>query len=235
MEVIEVDFQVWQALTARRASKEVTENDVLRDLLGLNSAEKAEDGGPGWTWKGVNLPNGTELRAEYKGREYAAKIIRNEWIQGGEAMSSPSQAAYQITKGGVNGWTFWQAKTPGSNEWLMLSKIRSDEVWGQAMKKLIRYAERISQDYGSAHDKAMEEAVKSGEGSRPEMNHHFWSLRNWEAFIEVLTAGLVRDNSVAAENIRSILAEMENVLKDLLDRGLLESYRDRRWDPLFEY
>jgi hypothetical protein len=35
MRTIEVDFDVFKALTMRRSSEEVSENDVLRELLGL--------------------------------------------------------------------------------------------------------------------------------------------------------------------------------------------------------
>ena len=41
MRTIEVDFDVFKALTARRANEAVTENDVLRSLLGLNAKQAA--------------------------------------------------------------------------------------------------------------------------------------------------------------------------------------------------
>jgi hypothetical protein len=37
MAMIEVDFEVFKALTARREQESVTPNDVLRGLLGLGS------------------------------------------------------------------------------------------------------------------------------------------------------------------------------------------------------
>lgn len=40
MQTIQIDFDVYKALTLRRASEDVTCNDVLRELLGLNVAKK---------------------------------------------------------------------------------------------------------------------------------------------------------------------------------------------------
>lgn len=121
---LDVDFDVWKALTLRRDSEEMTYNDVLRDLLGLASVEDSLGAGTGWTWKGVNLPNGTELRAEYKGKEYTAKIIQDSWMQNGDVKNSPSHAAWSITQAGVNGWTFWQVRRPDSDQWISLNSLR---------------------------------------------------------------------------------------------------------------
>jgi len=124
MPTLDVDFDVWKALTVRRSSEEVTYNDVLRDLLDLEQVDSDPERSAGWTWKGVTLPNGTELRAVYKGREYTAKIANDAWIQGGESKSSPSQAAWSITGSGINGWTFWEVMKPGSDQWVELGSLR---------------------------------------------------------------------------------------------------------------
>ena len=41
MATIEVDFDVFKALTMKRSSEEITENDVLRGLLGLPALRKS--------------------------------------------------------------------------------------------------------------------------------------------------------------------------------------------------
>src|SRR6266576_3665144 len=43
MRTIEVDFDVYKALTSRRPTEEVTENEVLRDLLGLSPKRQRAD------------------------------------------------------------------------------------------------------------------------------------------------------------------------------------------------
>lgn len=244
METIEVDFEVWKMITARRTSKEVTENDVLRDLLGLEAAALSTDDGPGWTWKGVNLPNGTELRAEFKGREYTAKITRNEWFQDGKVMSSPSQAAAYITDGGVNGWTFWQAKTPDRENWVTLDVIRElalhqehkkearYQYWQGVMRQINRKGETLMEYCDHAHiNEAMKAAVKAGEGKRKNLDHAFWSIRDWHAFSETLKERLAGKSDPNSEAVKRILADMKI---DQMIQEMSEHELTRRWDTLFE-
>ena len=122
---LDVDFDVFKALTNRRATEAVTYNDVLRELLSLGKNSAAPPTVlPGWTWKGVTLPNGTELRSEHRGKAYTATIVDGAWIQDGQEFGSPSAAAYAITQSGINGWLFWSVKRPSDPTWLQLGKLR---------------------------------------------------------------------------------------------------------------
>jgi len=133
MRTIEVDFDVFKALTMRRPSESVTENDVLRELLGLSS------GGPrqmvktvlippldpdGWISKGVRFPPGTELRAHYKGVTHLARVESGALVLNGKRYDTPSAAAMSITGSPVNGWTFWECRVPGSAAWQMIKTRR---------------------------------------------------------------------------------------------------------------
>ena len=123
---VEIDFEVYKALTNRRATESTTYNDVLRELLKLPpSKAESQMTIEGWTWKGVTLPNGTELRAEYKGKMYSAKIDGGKWVQDGTQYSSPSAAAFAITESGINGWWFWSVKRPNDAAWVQLGKHRT--------------------------------------------------------------------------------------------------------------
>ena len=131
MRTIEVDFDVYKALTMRRPSEEVTENDVLRELLGLSprSAAAAETrstvAAPGvWVIKGVQFPAGTEFRASYKGQTYLGRVENGALSLNGEHFDTPSAAAMSITKNPVNGWTFWQCRLPGRSSWQLLKTLR---------------------------------------------------------------------------------------------------------------
>lgn len=130
MRTIEIDFEVFKALTARRASEHVTENDVLRDLLGLSrktSAAATPAGGPAhddWTTKGVHFPAGTEFRATYKSQTYLARVASGALVLNGERFDSPSAAAMKITGNPVNGWTFWECRMPGQAKWQILKAFR---------------------------------------------------------------------------------------------------------------
>ena len=130
MPFIEIDFDVYKALTARRPSEDVTENDVLRQLLHLpregKSATPANSPAPSdWVTKGVRLPAGTELRAMYKGQNYLARVAEGALVLNGKRFDSPSAAAMSITKHPVNGWTFWQCRLPGQGRWTVLRELRT--------------------------------------------------------------------------------------------------------------
>jgi len=128
---IYVDFDVFKAITARRPSEDVTENDVLRQLFGLPSGAKAAASDsrhrPGdWVTKGVRFPQGTQVRAKYKGQLYLAEVKDGALMLDGKRHHSPSSAAMAITRTPTNGWTFWEAKLPGTGDWRSMKAIRDD-------------------------------------------------------------------------------------------------------------
>jgi hypothetical protein len=129
MRTIEVDFDVYKALTLRRPSESVSENDVLRELLGLPRRKTAASGddGPapgGWETKGVRFAAGTEFRASYKGRIYLARVAGGALVLNGVKYDSPSAAAMSITTKPVNGWTFWECRLPGQAGWRIIKGMR---------------------------------------------------------------------------------------------------------------
>jgi len=131
MRTIEVDFDVFKALTLRRASEEVSENDVLRQLLGLPTHNKGANTPPStpapgdWITKGVRFPVGTEFRATYKGQTHLGRVEGGALVLTGKRFDSPSAAAMSITGNKpVNGWTFWEARLPGQAGWKMIKSLR---------------------------------------------------------------------------------------------------------------
>lgn len=130
MRTIEVDFDVFKAITMRRASEEVTENDVLRQLLGLPAKRSAATASSppaagDWVAKGVRFPAGTEFRATYKGQTHLARVEGGALVMGGKRFDSPSAAAMAITGNKpVNGWRFWEARLPGQAGWTPIAGLR---------------------------------------------------------------------------------------------------------------
>jgi len=129
---IEIDFEVYKELTLRRESPEMTENDVLREEFGLperstKSQEGGDSSGKPWVWKGVKFPHGTKFRAEYKGQTYHARAEDGAMVYDGKRFKSPSPAAGAVTGNNVNGWTFWECKLPGSNEWKQMNEVRGEQ------------------------------------------------------------------------------------------------------------
>lgn len=131
---IEIDFEVYKELTARRKHEGHSYNSVVRDLLGLPMTltdqigssfapigALAGRGGKKFTMRNGSLPEGTKLRARYKGSEYHAQIRNGRWIddQGAEH-TSPSAAATAICGTNVNGLRFWHAKRPQDGDWQRL-------------------------------------------------------------------------------------------------------------------
>ncbi len=128
MHTIEIDFDVFKEITLRRTTENVTPNDVLRNLLGLEkknsgdapSVTDAKD----WVTKGLTFPHATEFRAKYKGQKYYAKVENGALDYNGEKFFSPSSAAIAITGNSVNGWIFWECKLPGRENWQLIKNLR---------------------------------------------------------------------------------------------------------------
>jgi hypothetical protein len=128
MAVIEVDFEVYKELTARRATETVSYNDVIRSLLGLAVASPAKGKlarQNGIAFKGVVFPEGTMFRATHKGQTHTAQIKDGAWRDSdGKMRNSPSEAAVKITGKHWNGWRFWYCLRPGDAQWTLIDKLR---------------------------------------------------------------------------------------------------------------
>lgn len=130
MHTIEIDFDVFKKLTLRRFTEDISYNDVLRGLLGLDPKKnpvKSTDAAAGhgdWVPKGVHFPSGTEFRATYKGQTYYGKVESEGLVVDSKHFNSPSGAAVTITGNPVNGWTFWECRMPGKNSWQMIKSLR---------------------------------------------------------------------------------------------------------------
>lgn len=130
MATIEVDFEVFKELTVRRTSESMTENDVIRSLLGLDdtkskpAAGSENVGGNPWVCKGVVFPHGTEFRATYKGQLYSGVVAEGALVVQGKRYTSPSSAAVAITRNPVNGWRFWECLLPGRKQWKVIAELR---------------------------------------------------------------------------------------------------------------
>ena len=129
MPTINIDFHVFKELTRRRQSEEMTENEVIRDLLGLPNAQKepkydiTQNDIP-WVSKGVSFPHGSEFRATYKGQTHTATVQNGALVLNGERFLSPSAAAMEITGTTTNGWRFWECLQPGDIQWRPIADFR---------------------------------------------------------------------------------------------------------------
>jgi hypothetical protein len=129
MPTIEIDFDVFKAITLRRPSEGTTENDVLREVFGLPARKTdvpapAASGAGDWIAKGVRFPAGTEFRTHYKGQTHLGRVEAGALVLEGKRYDTPSSAAMSITKSNVNGWRFWEARLPGQSGWKMIESMR---------------------------------------------------------------------------------------------------------------
>jgi hypothetical protein len=134
---IDIDFDVWKAITIRRLTPDMTENGVLRELLGLGKFTAPEvapvrSGAEAKVWetKGVQFPVGTDFRATYKGLERQAKVTESGIEYDGTTYKSVSAAANAVTGNQVNGWRFWECRLPGQTRWTLI-----DEIFNKVHKK----------------------------------------------------------------------------------------------------
>ena len=77
-----------------------------------------------WTWKGVSLPQGTELRAQTKGEKFLASVVKGKIQYNGRGYATPSAAGRAANGYETNGWTFWEVRRPGDAGWVVLSSLR---------------------------------------------------------------------------------------------------------------
>lgn len=128
---IDVSFSTFKALTALRESENDSVDDVIVRLLGhpIDASNLRNNVfqmlAEGLFIGGVLFPNGTQFRAQYKGRQFTASIVDGIWTDAdGMPRNSPSEAASAISNTNVNGWRFWEAHLPNSNEWILLDRLR---------------------------------------------------------------------------------------------------------------
>lgn len=131
MHTIEIDFDVFKALTNRRSSESISYNDVIRDLLGMEPKENINEnknplGGAPLIAMGVKFKHGTNFRVIYKGKTYNAKVIDGFLVYNEKRYSSPSMAGIAITGYNVNGWRFWEQYIPESNSWMKIERLRKN-------------------------------------------------------------------------------------------------------------
>jgi hypothetical protein len=140
---VSVSLPVYKELT-RRLEEGLTHDDVIRDLLALDSPVEPENemavltslltvgtlknfgalNREGFHSRGLWLPNGTILKARYKGSEYAGRIHANRWLDDDDKQhTSPSAAAYAITNTNVNGLRFWEGRRPEDVVWRRLDVL----------------------------------------------------------------------------------------------------------------
>lgn len=150
---IQVSPETYRRIEDRAKPFEDSEpEDVIRRLLDRTKPTRSkafdEDRGADLVSKGGTIPHGSELRMNYKGREYHAVVDDGKIIWDGKAFSSPSEAAVGVIQSTgqdqtrANGWDYWKVKTPESGEWRLADELREKpDLWREAKKAIDKLSE----------------------------------------------------------------------------------------------
>jgi len=126
MKTIDIDFEVWKEIVAQQKDENDSPNHVLRRLFKLSTASAASKAVVSyWSSRGGQIPVGTKLRSRHKGKIHEALVTLKGIELDGKRYTDVSNAASEIAKGARNGWTFFEAQTPGETKWRPLSALRT--------------------------------------------------------------------------------------------------------------
>ena len=79
----------------------------------------------GYQWKNLFLPSGTQIRMQYKGAYFYAKVDGDEIIYDGKPIS-PGSLANTIAGNSRNAWRDLWIKRPEDKEWKLADECRSE-------------------------------------------------------------------------------------------------------------
>jgi hypothetical protein len=131
MPTIEVDFDTFKEITARRPDENVSEGDVVRAALGLAKRKPGLDnvatrgiGGLFWHSEGVPFVVGTRLRHVYRTGKVAEAEITSSGVKVGEQVFPGLSPAAAFSAGHqANGWQFWEVLRP-EGRWVKADGLR---------------------------------------------------------------------------------------------------------------
>ena len=128
MESIKVDSTLSDESISRPSFNKMNQKEgfkVLRNLVidNSDSPKKPIDVRP-WVIDGLTFPKDTEFRGKYKGYFYYGKVSGGALMINGRNFFSPSAAAMAITRSSIDGWLFWDCKTPEAVSWIDIHTLK---------------------------------------------------------------------------------------------------------------
>jgi hypothetical protein len=126
MPTVEIDFETFKEITARRTDETVSEGDVIRAALGLPSkcSGEAEADSRFWVSEGVKFRVGTELSHTFRdGRTVVARVTESGLEFDGKVFGGLSPAGVAAAGYQLNGWRFWFVRN-SSGRWVTADTLR---------------------------------------------------------------------------------------------------------------
>lgn len=103
-----------------------TEHSLSNRPLGSSTSDASTSSRKTGPRKLKHLPNGTQCRFRYKGREFKGKISAGELVvERNGRFNSFSAASNVVTNTSRNGWKDWELRLPGSQQWLLADHWRA--------------------------------------------------------------------------------------------------------------
>jgi hypothetical protein len=108
------DPDIWSKEHAEEVAEETTSGSLSE--YGLPSK--------GYSWQSLFLPNGTQLKMPYQGKDHFAEI-RHQQLYYQSVPCSPSQFASRVARNtSRNAWRDIWVKRPGDDEWRLALTLR---------------------------------------------------------------------------------------------------------------
>jgi hypothetical protein len=114
---------VFQAFFDQMNQKDESQVPKNLDTAKFDSKKNPIDGLP-WIFDGLAFPKGTEFRGKYKGYFYYGKVSGGALMMDGRKFLSPCAAAMAITRSSIDGWLFWDCKTPSAYSWINIHTLK---------------------------------------------------------------------------------------------------------------
>jgi hypothetical protein len=113
-------FQISPLAQKRLRELNLTADEVIRKALEIKAEGLS-------TSEGVFFPEGTVFAAWYKDEMHIGRVKEGSIVmdKGGKTANSVSAAAANVTgRPTTNGWSFWNIKLPGKNEFVPIMSFR---------------------------------------------------------------------------------------------------------------
>ena len=136
MQTIQIPDDIYARLQHHAVPLEDSAADVIVRLLDTiehpplqPQSSQASNGGGDFFSKGGRIPNGTKLRANYKGRLFYAEIRHGTIWLDGNAYESLSRAIIAVARSvgtrnpSLNGWKYWEYEGP-DGIWRPVEQLR---------------------------------------------------------------------------------------------------------------
>lgn len=112
-------------LSVSTATQLAVKEWMYRQMNGEYRSDVVADGARGYLWKTLFLPDGTLIRMSYADTTYHAKVVGDEIIYEGRAVS-PRQLTLAIAGDGRNAWRDLDVRFPGDPSWKSANARRAD-------------------------------------------------------------------------------------------------------------